>query len=237
MIGNAPLELHDVTKIYGKEPDRVTAVDRVSLTVGEGEVVVIIGPSGSGKTTLLSMAGCLLKPTSGRIAVMGTEITSLGERRLPDIRIRHIGFVFQSFNLLAPLSAEENVLIAMNLAGRHGRAARVRARALLDDLGLAHRASRRPDDLSAGERQRVAIARALANQPDVILADEPTANLDSATGHRVMTLLTDAIRRTEARALVVVTHDSRVLDTADRVLHMEDGRVHEEQAATPTRGA
>jgi putative ABC transport system ATP-binding protein len=211
-------------------------VDRVSLAVRAGEVVVIIGPSGSGKTTLLSLAGCLLRPTAGRIRVMGTDISRLSERRLPDIRIRHIGFVFQSFNLLEPLTAEENVRIALNLAGHHDRAARARSQALLEELGLGARAGRRPDELSAGERQRVAIARALANRPEVILADEPTANLDAATGHRVMGLLTAAIHRGEAKALVVVTHDSRVLDVADRVLRMEDGRLSEELHAVRARG-
>ncbi len=226
MTSSLPLELTDVTRVYGKGDARVVAVDNISLQVAEGEIVVIIGPSGSGKTTLLSVAGCLLKPTSGSVKVMGLDVTSLTERRLPRVRLRHIGFVFQDFNLLAPLTAEENVLIAMNLAGGRGHGANDRARKLLDELGLLGRASRLPSELSAGEQQRVAIARALANGPDVVLADEPTASLDSKTGHRVMTMLTAAIQRKEAKALVVVTHDVRVLEFADRILWMEDGRLH-----------
>jgi putative ABC transport system ATP-binding protein len=225
MSGGFPLELIDITRTYGSPPSEIVAVDHVSLAVEEGEVLVIVGPSGSGKTTLLSIAGCLLRPTRGSVRVMGIDVTRLPERRLPDVRIRHLGFVFQSFNLLEPLSAEENVLIALNLAGRRGHAARERARDLLTSLGLGHRLGRRPNELSAGERQRVAIARAIANKPDLILADEPTANLDSSTGRQAMKLLVDQVRRGEARALVVVTHDDRILDLANRVLHMEDGRL------------
>jgi putative ABC transport system ATP-binding protein len=200
-------------------------VDGVSFDAPQGEVTVIVGPSGSGKSTLLSIAGCLLRPTAGRVEVMGRDITALREAQLPDVRARHIGFVFQSFNLLEPLTVEENVLIAMNLVGRRGAEARQRANELLGTLGLADRRAHRPRELSAGEQQRVAIARALANRPDVILADEPTASLDSRSGGRVMDLMVDAIHRDEAKALVVVTHDQRILDRADRVLWMSDGRL------------
>jgi putative ABC transport system ATP-binding protein len=232
-----PLRLIDVTRVYGEAPAAVVAVNHVSLSAKDGETLVIIGPSGSGKTTLLSMAGCMLKPTSGTVEVMGIDVSKLSERRLPEVRIRHLGFVFQTFNLLAPLTAEENVLIVMNLAGRRGREARAEARRLLEELGLGQRLRQRPDDLSAGERQRVAIARALANRPDLILADEPTANLDSATGRRVMTLLSQAMRRREAKALVVVSHDSRVLEFADRVLYMEDGQLRERAPVSDTNRA
>jgi putative ABC transport system ATP-binding protein len=220
-----PLSLVGVTKVYGRPPSQVRAVDNVTLHAEVGEVIVIVGPSGSGKTTLLSIAGCLLQPSAGRVEVMGHDITALRERELPRIRIRHIGFVFQSFNLLDPLSAEENVRIALNLAGVRGGEALERATDLLDQLGLRHTRHRRPSQLSAGERQRVAIARALANRPSVVLADEPTANLDSRSGLRVMELLSSAVRRGEGQALVVVTHDQRLLDVADRVLWMEDGRL------------
>jgi putative ABC transport system ATP-binding protein len=230
-VSNAvPLRLTGVTKRYGQPPAEVLAVDDVGVTVEEGEVLVVIGPSGSGKTTLLSIAGCLLRPTRGTVEVMGRDVTRLGERALPDVRLREIGFVFQSFQLLDPLTAEENVRIVLNLAGTRGHEARERARDLLERLALGERGARRPSELSAGEQQRVAIARALANRPGLILADEPTANLDSMTGGRVMALLSDAVRSGEGRALVVVTHDQRVLDVADRVLRMEDGRLSERAA-------
>ena len=222
-----PLRMVDVSRVYGRPPNAVHALDAVTLDVAEGEVLVILGPSGSGKTTLLSVAGCLLKPTAGRVEVMGIDVTALREHALPPVRARHIGLVFQAFNLLAPLTAEENVLMPMQIAGVPRRQARARAGALLDALGLRARATWRPRELSGGEQQRVAIARALANRPDVILADEPTASLDSAGGARVMELLVGAVRGRAARALVVVTHDQRVLDAADRVLWLEDGRLRD----------
>jgi putative ABC transport system ATP-binding protein len=222
-----PLEMTSVSRVYGEGPAQVIAVDDINLCAGMGQVVMIVGPSGSGKTTLLSLAGCLLKPTAGSIRVMGREVAGLTERELPQIRLRHIGFVFQSFHLLAPLDARENVLIAMNLAGKRGSDASERADALLGELGLAERSQRRVHELSAGEQQRVAIARALANQPDVLLADEPTASLDSQTGRKVMQLLASAVARKETGALIVVTHDTRVLKFADRVLWMEDGHLGE----------
>ncbi len=223
--GALPLRLVDVTRRYGEPPRVVTALDHVSLEVRTGEVVVIVGPSGSGKTTLLSVAGCMLRPTHGRVEVMGTAVDRLSERQLPAVRATHLGLVFQSFNLLAPLSVFDNVLIAMNLAGHRGRSARARVEELLAALDIADRARWWPRDLSGGEQQRVAIARALANRPDLILADEPTASLDGAAGARVMRLLAGAVRDGQARALVVVTHDQRILDAANRVLTMEDGRL------------
>lgn len=226
-----PLEMKSVTKIYGKEPSEVVAVDNVSFSAPEGSVIVILGPSGSGKTTLLSIAGCLLKPTSGSVQIMGQEVTEMTERQLPGVRLRHIGFVFQTFNLLEPLTALQNVLMPMNLAGHGNLAARERARNLLVQLGLEHRLTNLPPELSAGEKQRVAIARALANQPDVLLADEPTANLDSRSGQRVMSLLSSLVKGGEARALVVVTHDARVLEYADTVLWMEDGMLRQQADA------
>lgn len=218
-----PLVLRDIVKVYGSGPTAVHAVRGVSLEVQKGEIVAIVGPSGSGKTTLLSIAGCLLRPTSGSVYILGEEATRLGQARLAQFRLRHIGFVFQSFNLLPALTAQENVEIALNLAGVTGRTARERARHLLDLLGLTPRAHTRPPDLSAGEQQRLAVARALANAPDIILADEPTANLDSKAGRRVMELMRSAVEQGEAKGLVVVTHDARILDVAHRVLTMEDG--------------
>jgi putative ABC transport system ATP-binding protein len=227
-----PLVLEDVSKVYGAGASSVRAVDSANLTVREGEIVAIIGPSGSGKTTLLSMAGCLLRPTSGSVRVLGEEVSQLSELRLAGFRLRHIGFVFQAFNLLPSLSARENIEIALNLANQSGRTAWQRTGDLLRMLDLGHRERNRPGDLSAGEQQRLAVARALANRPDVILADEPTANLDSRAGHAVMELMKSAVEAGEARALVVVTHDMRIIDVAHRVLTMEDGILSAGPAAT-----
>jgi putative ABC transport system ATP-binding protein len=200
----------------------VTAVRGVSLAVEPGEIVLIMGPSGSGKTTLLSMMGALLKPTQGSIHLDGAEISALSEGRLPDIRLRQFGFVFQDFNLLSALSVLENVAIVAELAGLNGHAARDKATELLTDLGLGERLSFLPEKLSGGEKQRVAIARSLINDPALILADEPTANLDSKIGHEIMRLLR-RIAKEQGRSVVIVSHDQRIRDIADRVLWLEDG--------------
>jgi len=220
----APLVLEAIAKRYGQGATAVEAVRGVDLRVEAGEIVAIVGPSGSGKTTLLSIAGCLLRPTNGRVFILGTDVTGMGQGTLAGFRRRHIGFVFQSFNLLSPLSARENVEIALNLAGIGGREARERSGSLLGLLDLTAHAGRRPSDLSGGEQQRLAVARALANRPDIILADEPTANLDSGAGHRVIELMRSAVEAGEAKGLVIVTHDVRILDVVHRVLLMEDGR-------------
>ncbi|MCA9910672.1 MAG: ABC transporter ATP-binding protein, partial [Anaerolineae bacterium] len=175
------LELSRVSKIYGNGNTEVRAVDNVDLQVKPGEIVLIMGPSGSGKTTLLSMAGLLLKPTSGVVSVNGVLTSTLNQRQLAQLRLRSIGFVFQAYNLLASLSARENVELVMNMAGINGAKAPQRSLELLSLLGLEQRAHHLPADLSGGQKQRVAIARALANDPPLILADEPTGNLDSKT--------------------------------------------------------
>jgi putative ABC transport system ATP-binding protein len=216
------LDVRDVTKRFGDGETAVTAVRGVTLAVDPGEVVLIMGPSGSGKTTLLSMMGALLKPTEGSIHLDGTDISALSEGRLPDIRLRQFGFVFQDFNLLSALSALENVAIVAELAGLNGRAARDKATELLTDLGLGERLDFLPEKLSGGEKQRVAIARALINDPALILADEPTANLDSKIGHEIMRLLR-RIAREQGRSVVIVSHDQRIRDIADRILWLEDG--------------
>jgi putative ABC transport system ATP-binding protein len=217
------LEARGLTKVFGSGESAVRAVDGVDLTVRRGEIALIMGPSGSGKTTLLTMVGGLLRPTSGSVIIQGLDITSLPESRLPDVRRKRVGFVFQTFNLLEALSAVENVVLASNVAGVTGRPARERAESLLVESGLGHRLHFRPSVLSGGEKQRVSIARALANAPLLILADEPTANLDSKHGHDVMVLLRDLARQ-ERRSVVVVSHDHRIREIADRVLWLEDGR-------------
>lgn len=220
------LQVTHVTKKFGAGATEVTAVRDVSLSIAPGEIVLIMGPSGSGKTTLLSMLGALLKPSEGTIALDGTTISALAENRLPDIRLKQFGFIFQDFNLLSALTALENVALVAELAGvKHG-AARNRATGILTELGLGARLNFLPEKLSGGEKQRVAIARALVNEPTLILADEPTANLDSKIGHEIMRLLRN-IAREQNRSVIIVSHDQRIKDIADRVLWLEDGQFRE----------
>jgi putative ABC transport system ATP-binding protein len=215
-----------LAKTFGQGALAVTAVGGVDLDVHPGEVVLIMGPSGSGKTTLLLMLGAMLRPTAGVIEVGGLDLARAPERRLPGLRARRFGFIFQDFNLLSALTVAENVELACNLAGVTGRPARQRARALLERVGLGQRLGFRPEQLSGGEKQRVAIARALANNPPVILADEPTANLDSAIGRDVARLLRQ-LATEDDRAVVIVSHDARLEEIADRVLWLEDGTFRE----------
>jgi putative ABC transport system ATP-binding protein len=222
-MNNPGLHVEHVTKRFGSGDAEVVAVRDVSLDVAPGEVVLIMGPSGSGKTTLLLMLGGLLKPTEGTITLDDLELTDLSENKLPDVRLRHFGFIFQDFNLLSALSVQDNVSIAAELTGVGRKAAREKAASLLTELGLGRRLRFPPEKLSGGEKQRVAIARALVNDPALILADEPTANLDSAHGHETMRLLRE-IAKGRGRSVVIVSHDQRIRDIADRVLWLEDGR-------------
>jgi putative ABC transport system ATP-binding protein len=217
------LDVRDLTRTFGSGRATVRAVDGIDLAVRRGELVLIMGPSGSGKTTLLTLIGGLLRPTSGTVRVNGLDITSLSERKLTRFRRHYLGFVFQSFNLLESLNARENVEVALNFAGTGGRKGRKLATQLLTDLGMEDRLRAKPQTLSGGERQRVSIARALANDPQLILADEPTANLDSRHGHEVVELLHD-IAKAQHRTIVIVSHDHRIRDVADRVLWLQDGR-------------
>ena len=218
------LEVRNVSKVYEQGNVRVRAVDSVSLGLSRGEAVVIMGPSGSGKTTLLSIMGCILSPTSGEVLVDGRVVSGVGEDILPDIRRTHFGFVFQSFNLFSALTAQENVEIALRLKGHDRRRLAAAALRLLESVGLSARASFYPRDLSGGEKQRVAFARALAGDPAVILADEPTANLDSATGQRLLALLKN-LAETSDKAVAVVSHDPKARGFVHRVIVLEDGRV------------
>ncbi len=217
------LDAHGLSRRFGAGAAAVEAVIELELEVRAGEIVLIMGPSGSGKTTLLTMLGGLLRPSGGTIAVDGHELTALSEAQLPRLRAQTFGFVFQDFNLMPSLSARENVEIALNIAGVHGGAARTRARGLLERLGLADRIDFLPEQLSGGEKQRVAIARALANEPALILADEPTANLDSHHGAETMRLLRELAKEL-GTTVVIVSHDERLREIADRVLWLEDGR-------------
>ena len=220
----AQIEVQGITKRYTEGPLVVDAVRGVSLVVEPGELVLLGGPSGSGKTTLLSMMGCILKPTSGAVCLMGEPVTRWDESSLPRLRRRHVGFIFQHFNLFSALNAAENVALALELKGMRGPAAIRKARDLLEAVGLGPRWNFLPRDLSGGEKQRVSIARALAGDPPIILADEPTGNLDSKTGRQAMELIRELTRR-ERKSTVIVTHDPRIEDLADRVHRMEDGRL------------
>jgi putative ABC transport system ATP-binding protein len=223
---NSPLaiEIQDVTKDIPLGQSVVHALRGVSISIQRGEVVAIMGPSGSGKTTLLGLIGGLDTPTGGHIRINGIDITRMSENRLAEIRNRQIGFVFQSFNLIQTLTALENVALPVQFGG--GRDPMKRAAALLQDLGLGDRLHHKPTQLSGGEQQRVAIARALANDPAIILADEPTGNLDSRNGERIMRQVLD-LRGRLGKTVVLVTHDPAVAARADRTIHLRDGLVVE----------
>ena len=223
------VQISNLSKTFGESETRVDAVRGLDLELEHGEIVLVMGPSGSGKTTFLSMLGGLLRVSAGEIWIDGTDIAALGERELPPFRARTFGFIFQDFNLVSALSARENVEVALNIAGESGRPARERARSLLESMGLGERLDFPADKLSGGEKQRVAIARAIANQPTLILADEPTANLDSHHGAETMRLLRE-LAKEEATTVVIVSHDERLREVADRVLWLEDGRFKALQA-------
>lgn len=222
------LSVKNISKIFGKGHTAVKAVDGVSFNVNSREVVLIMGPSGSGKTTLLSIIGGLLRPTSGNVEIKNKEITGLTENKLARVRLRNIGFVFQAFNLLSALTTQENVEIVLELAGIKKNKVKKRVRELLEKVGLGQRATHKPAELSGGEQQRVAVARALALDPDIILADEPTGNLDSKTGHDVISLLCKVVCD-EGRSVLIASHDQRIRDIADRVLWLEDGKIKKEE--------
>ena len=224
------LILEHVSKIYGQGDIAVRALDDVSLSVDAGKLVAVVGPSGSGKTTLLAVAGGLLHPTNGRVVLNGNELTGMKPAALGRLRLDHVGFVLQSSNLVSYLTARDQLLLIAKLGGKLDRAAKGRANELLDELGIANRAGHYPEELSGGERQRVAIARALMNDPDILLADEPTANLDSSRGREVVEMLAREAH-TRNKATIMVTHDERMLDLCDRVVRISDGRIQTTAAA------
>jgi len=214
------LETRALSMVYGTGDTAVRALDGVDFEVAAGQVMALMGPSGSGKTTLLMILGCLLHPTAGSVWVEGQALAGLSSRELAQLRLRRMGFIFQSYNLFPALTAAENVQVALELKGRDlGEAS-----ALLELVGLAGRRRNFPAQLSGGEKQRVAIARALAGDPPILLADEPTAALDSVNGRAVVRLLGD-LAHAQGRAVVIVTHDPRIGELADRVVHIEDGRI------------
>ncbi|MFJ8233972.1 ABC transporter ATP-binding protein [Streptomyces sp. NPDC094448] len=216
------LRLRSVSRVHGSGDRAVTALHDVSLSCPRGSFTAVMGPSGSGKSTLLQCAAGLDRPTSGSVRLGDTELTGLGQRRLTLLRRSRIGFVFQSFNLLPALTAEQNVALPLRLAGR--RPGKDDVRAALDRVGLADRARHRPAELSGGQQQRVALARALITRPDVLFGDEPTGALDTRTGHRVLDLLRESVDR-DGRTVVMVTHDPVAAARADRVVFLVDGRI------------
>jgi putative ABC transport system ATP-binding protein len=218
------LEADNIVKELGKGAAMVVALKGVSLSLVRGELTLLMGPSGSGKTTLLSILGCILTPTSGTIRVAGQSTAGLKPEELASLRRKHIGFIFQSYNLFPTLSALENVRIALDVLGQKGYPAAARAEEVLREVGLGNRLQNYPGNLSGGEQQRVAVARAIASSPSVVLADEPTAALDSENGHAVMELLAK-IAKEQNRSVLAVTHDPRTLGYADRVVRIEDGKI------------
>lgn len=216
------IEIHNVTKSYGP----LTVLHNVSLSIPEGEIMAIVGPSGAGKTTLLQIAGSLDRPDSGKVIFNGTDIFTLKDRQLSEFRNRNIGFVFQFHQLLPEFSALENVALPAIIAGRSHKEADEEARRLLEELGMGHRLSHKPAELSGGEKQRTAIARALINHPEVVFADEPTGSLDSHNREEIQEIIL-RLRREKRQTFVVVTHDRDMASIADRVVEMADGKIVE----------
>lgn len=219
--------LQNVTKEYRLGNNVVKALDGMDLVIPSGVMAAIIGPSGSGKTTLLNVLGALDRPTSGKVSIVGTNMGGLSEAELTVYRRKTVGFVFQDYGLIPNLTALENVMLPMEFARLPRREAKERARSLLEAVGLAHRVAHRPNRLSGGEQQRVAIARAMANDPVIILADEPTGNLDTKTGKEIIELMRDLVKERKKTA-IIVTHDETIADNADIRLHIQDGQIREQ---------
>lgn len=221
------VELVDVTKTYRLGEVDVQALRGVNMKVNRGDIVAIMGPSGSGKSTILNLVGALDRPTSGKVIIAGKNISRMSENKLGEIRRDSIGYIFQFYNLIPVLTAYENVELPMLIAGVGKEKRSARARELLELVGLADRARHRPDELSGGEQQRVAVARALSKKPPLVLADEPTGDLDSKSGMQVMTILRDLSKK-ELSTVVLVTHDHQMASLADRILEIRDGRIVKE---------
>lgn len=224
---NLKLQLENITKTFGDGDSSIKVLKNVTLSVQAGEFIALVGPSGSGKSTFLSIAGALLAPSSGRIVIGGQDLSQFSEKQMNDIRLDKIGFVFQSANLIPYLTVKDQLLLIAELSGKKGKQANQKADEMLSRLGLSHRAHAYPENLSGGERQRVAIARAWMNDPEILLADEPTASLDSQRGRAVVEMLSQEVKERN-KAAIMVTHDTRMLDLCDRVVYMEDGVLTEQ---------
>jgi putative ABC transport system ATP-binding protein len=227
----AVIEAVDVAKVLGTGAARVQALNGVSLSVRSGELALLMGPSGSGKTTLLSILGCILTPTVGTVRVLGRSTEGAKPEDLAKLRRDHIGFVFQAYHLFPTLNATDNVRLALEVRDNRPRWTTGKAKEALAQVGLAHKARAYPRELSSGQQQRVAIARAIVGKASIILADEPTAALDSENGRAIMEIL-NAVARDGSRGVLVVTHDPRLVAFADRIIHIEDGRIVREERGT-----
>ncbi|GEK89418.1 ABC transporter ATP-binding protein [Alkalibacterium putridalgicola] len=221
------IQLKNVTKRYKENQFEITALEDVSVNIEAGEFVAIVGPSGSGKSTFLSIAGALLKPTEGQILINSNDITHFDEKKLSSVRLNQIGFILQTANLIPYLTVLDQLLIVKKMQGSVSKADRIFALELLKDLGLANKENKFPNECSGGERQRVAIARAFMNDPDIILADEPTSSLDTKRGHEVVQQMAEQVKM-RGKAAIMVTHDERMLDYCDRVYRIVDGKLTEE---------
>jgi putative ABC transport system ATP-binding protein len=220
-----------LTKVYNPDQVPVYALNGVDLTIEKGEFTAIVGPSGSGKTTLLNIIGGLDEPTGGKAFIRGTDISSLSDRELINFRLNHIGFVFQSFNLIPVLTALENVSFIMQMQGRPTKECREKSIELLEEVGLKDKINKRPSELSGGQQQRVAVARALASKPDFVLADEPTANLDSVSTAELLDMMAE-LNEVEDMTFIFSTHDQRVIDRARRVITLVDGKIDSDEERT-----
>jgi len=228
------VEAREIKKTLGKGAGRVEALRGVDLTLRRGELTLLMGPSGSGKTTLLLVLGCMLTPSSGTVTICGTATSGADMEALAKIRRDHIGFVFQSYHLFPTLTAVQNVQLALDIRGEHGRTAAKKARDVLALVGLEQKVKSRPGGLSGGEQQRVAIARAFVANPSIILADEPTSALDSDNGRTIMRILAETAHERD-RAVLVVTHDPRIIPFGDRIIEIEDGLLVSEKTSEPER--
>ena len=229
------LEAHGITRELGQGAGKVMALKGVDLVLEAGELTLLMGPSGSGKTTLLSILGCILAPTTGTVTIAGQRVEGLGPEQLAEVRRKNVGFIFQSYNLFPTLTAVENVRLALDVRGVTRPEAIIKAETALREVGLGHRLNSFPRNMSGGEQQRVAVARALAGAPSVILADEPTAALDSENGHAVMALLAQIAVQDKTRAVLAVTHDPRTHAYADRIIRIEDGLIVGEERREEAR--
>jgi putative ABC transport system ATP-binding protein len=221
-INEPAIAAKGIEMVYRSGTQSFHALQDINLEIAKGNIQLLMGPSGSGKTTLLSILAGILTPTSGSVFLLGEEITRMSRTQLSQFRLKNIGFIFQGFNLFPALTAAENIEVILKLKGYRIGAARKEARLLLEQVGLENKAKSLPQDLSGGQKQRVAIARALAGNPQLIMADEPTAALDSQSGHAVIALLRN-LAKEGGRTVLMVTHDSRIIDVADRVAYLEDG--------------
>ena len=228
------MEAVNVAKVLGSGPSQIRALKGVNLSLRGGELTLLMGPSGSGKTTLLSILGCMLTPTEGTVRVRGASVEGKGSEELAKLRRENIGYVFQSYHLFPTLTATDNVRLALDVRSERGRSARDRVKAALNRVGLAQKTASYPKQLSGGEQQRVAIARAVVGEPSVVLADEPTAALDSENGKAIMGILAE-IAKDPKRGVLVVTHDPRLVPYADRIVHIEDGNIVNEEVRNNSR--